>query len=95
MARRIRFFFEWGHDWPLWESFTEKYTMEPSEYGLSEELTEMLRASYRTWIDHCEPFHGWDRPESEARWRHQSDQALAVLRREVQGVADVVDERRR
>lgn len=93
MARTIRFLYEYGHPWPLWESGTGKYTMEPADYALSEQLTELLRRSYQLWEHHFNHDRGWDSPAEEARWRAASQQALAVLRREVAGFADVVDER--
>lgn len=47
--RVLRVFFDHGHQWPLWESGTDKYTMEPSDYGFSEELTELLRRWHAAW----------------------------------------------
>lgn len=43
-------FFDWGHRWPLWESFTDKYAMEPTDYGFSPELTETLRQWQEAWV---------------------------------------------
>ena len=48
-TRVLRVFFDFGHDWPLWESGTEKYAMEPSDYGFSKELTDLLRRWYLAW----------------------------------------------
>lgn len=93
MTRRIRFLFEWGHPWPLWESGTDKYTMEPEDYGLSSELTDRLRKVYEYWQRHCDTGSGWDSPENRATWFAESRQVLTLLRREVADFADVVDER--
>ena len=67
--------------------------MEPSDYGLSSELTRLLRRSYEIWAEHFHHERGWDSPVDRRRWLDASQQALAVLRREVSGFADVVDER--
>lgn len=93
MTRVIRFFFDHGHPWPLWESGTESYTMTPADYGLSEELTERLRSAHELWRTHRDLEGTWSSPGARARWREETDQALAVLRREVGDVADVRDER--
>ncbi|MDQ7993971.1 MAG: hypothetical protein AAGC63_12625 [Propionicimonas sp.] len=89
MARNIRFMFDWGHQWPLWESGSDKYAMEPSDYGLSAELAERLRAVYDAWLEHWD--RGWDSPEALAAWTSDRRQALAILRREVADFADVED----
>jgi len=67
--------------------------MEPADYGLSPVLTEALRLSYELWGDHFSHDRGWESPEDQARWVATSRQALAVLRREVADIAEVVDER--
>lgn len=90
MARTIRFFFDWGHQWPLWENGSEKYAMEPSDYGLSPDLTRRLRAVYDSWLDHWDC--GWDSPEALAAWTSDRRQAVAILRREVADFADVEEE---
>ncbi len=94
MARTIRFMFEYGQQWPLWENGAEGGpTMEPADYGLSAELTERLRLLTECWQQHFHYETGWDSPEHLTTWKAQTDQALAVLRREVAAIADVVDER--
>lgn len=85
--RVLRLFFDHGHQWPLWESGTDKYTMEPSDYGFSEELTELLRRWYAAW----EPVADFDigqpvaEPSEQARDELQSlrRQAIVVIKREV------------
>lgn len=53
MQRRLlRFFPDWGHRWPLWENGTDKYAMEPADFGLSEKLTLDLRDWYDFWEEH-------------------------------------------
>jgi hypothetical protein len=93
MARTIRFLFEYGHPWPLWESFNGKITMEPDDYQLSPELIELLRLSYQLWADHFHHEHGWDSAEAKRRWVEESQQALSVLTREVADIAEVIDAR--
>jgi hypothetical protein len=93
VARIIRFLFEFGHPWPLWESGSNHYSTTPTDYGLSPELTGLLRQSYELWADHFDHERGWDSPGNQDRWMTASQQALAVLRREVAVFADVVDER--
>lgn len=94
MPRTIRFMFDHWQQWPLWETGAEDGpTMEPADYGLSAELTERLRLVTEFWQEHFHYETGWDSPEHLARWKAQTDQALAVLRREVATIAEVVDER--
>lgn len=93
MVRVVRFMFDYGHVWPLWEDGTDKYAMEPSDYGLSPELTERLQSCYEFWETHHIPKRGWDAPESRHRWHAETDQAVAILRWEVSDFADVRDER--
>lgn len=86
--------FEYGHPWPLWETGREDGpTMEPADYGLSSELIERLRAANRFWQEHFQHERGWDSAENLAAWTADTRQVLAVLRREVTGIADVLDER--
>lgn len=85
--------FEYGHAWPLWEDGTDKYSMEPNDYGLSRELTQQLQSCYEYWEAHHSPEGGWDAPESRHRWHAETDQAFAILRWEVSDFADVRDER--
>ena len=67
--------------------------MEPTDYGLSPELTGLLRQSHELWADHFDHERGWDSLGNQGRWMTASQQALAVLRHEVAAFADVVDER--
>ena len=90
MARTIWLMFDLGHEWPLWES-CDKYTMEPSDYGLSPNLTGLLRACYDLWFEHFDSLDGWDTPEAEREWADLGRRALAILRREVADIGDVVD----
>lgn len=93
MARVIRFLFEHGHPWPLWESGTDEYTMEPSDYGLSDELADRLRKAWDLWNRYHSVETGWDSAEPADQWLQQTEQALAILRREVADFAEVRDER--
>ncbi len=82
-TRTIRFFFDWGHRWPLWESGTDKYTMEPSDFGLSEELTRRLRRLYDLWSEHLDPFEGWDSEENFQRFDRDRTEVIQILRSEL------------
>lgn len=93
MARVVRFMFDYGHVWPLWEDGTVKYAIEPSDYGLSPELTERLQSCCEYWETRHSPEGGWDAPESRHRRHVETDQAVAILRSEVSDFADVRDER--
>lgn len=85
--RVLRVFFDFGHEWPLWESGTDKYTMEPSDYGFSEELTDLLRRWYVAWAVAADFDIGRTSavPSEEDRAELVSlrRQAIAVIRREV------------
>lgn len=91
--RNIRLFPDYGHRWPLWENSTPehptKYTMEPADFGLSEHLTQRLRAWYDTWD--AENLHqsGWSSPEHETAWRTDGANIAEELRAEVRAFADV------
>lgn len=57
-----------GHRWPLWESGNGKYTMDPTDYDLSPELTAGLREWYDDWEINCPPFGTWPSPAHGQRW---------------------------
>lgn len=81
--RVIRVFPDHGHRWPLWENFTDKYAMEPSDYGLSESIADQLRAWYDEWerrgID-------W---KPDQTWREEGRRLMELLQAEVAGFAEV------
>jgi hypothetical protein len=87
---RIRFFLDWGHHYPLWEDGTDKYAMEPVDYGVSDELGERLRAWSRFWETHYDPFEGWDAPPSEQWWLEAGDDLVDLLAVEVYDIALVL-----
>ncbi len=94
--RVLRVFFDFGHRWPLWESGTKKYTMEPSDYGFSAELTEILRRWHAAW----EPIADFDigqtdqepSAEDRAACLALQRQAVALIRREVPADVEVAVE---
>ena len=93
-ARRvIRLFPDYGHRWPLWENSTpghpSKYTMEPDDFGLSETLTDRLRASYDAW--HAETLYenDWRSRAKERAWKAEGASIAQQLRSEVKAFADV------
>jgi hypothetical protein len=51
----MRVFIDPWHEWPVWET-GDKYVMEPSDYGFSDELTDLLRR----WHDAWEPVASFD-----------------------------------
>lgn len=81
--RVIRVFPDHGHRWPLWENFTDQYTMKPSDYGLSDMLSDGLRAWYDAWerrgID-------W---EPDNAWLEEGRRLVELLRHEVGAFAEV------
>jgi len=80
-------------EWPLWESSTDwrdsPYTMEPSDYGLSADVTALLRAWQDVWDRHFRHDSGWDSPEHDAEWTRLGDRTVSRLRDEVGAWADV------
>lgn len=88
--RQIRFFLDWGHNYPLWESFTGKYAMEPDDYGISLGLSRRLNDWSRFWQHHFDPFEGWDGPENQARWLATGEDLVRILEVEVYDIAVVL-----
>jgi hypothetical protein len=87
--RIIRLFPDYGHLWPLWESGTDKYTMEPEDFGLSADLTSALRRWYDDWERNC-PYDGtWPSIEHGRQWYQTGEQLACQLRREVKDFAEV------
>jgi len=86
----IRFFVDWGHNYPLWESFTYKYTMEPSDYGLSPQLGRRLNEWSRFWQQHFDPVDGWDAQENKSLWLTTGDELVGLLEIEVYDIAVVL-----
>lgn len=93
--RTIRFFHDWTAPYSIWETGTDKYCMEPSDYGLSENLGRRLHL----WTEHCEshiePGEGWKTSIAEEVSRVDGDEIVALLRAEVRDFAVVCDERYR
>ncbi|MDJ0423523.1 hypothetical protein QNA14_13370 [Dietzia kunjamensis] len=94
-TRIIRFFPDWGRDHPLWESGTDKYAMDPEDYGLSESLGRRLAEWMRHWESNRIPESGWKSAEAAEESERNGDALVADLRIEVAGFAEVHDERRR
>jgi len=92
--RIIRFFPDYGRNHPLWESGTDKYAMDPEDYGLSESLSRRLAAWMRHWESNVIPETGWKSAEAAAESERVGDALVADLRIEVSGFADVRDERK-
>lgn len=94
--REIRYFSDWGAKYPLWENGTDKYVMEPSDYGLSPELGKALRNCVQFWnahfIETVDSFE-WDSNENKEYFEAEGDRLIRRLRDEVQDSALVRDER--
>lgn len=93
-ARRvIRLFPDYGHRWPLWENSTaerpSKYTMEPADFGLSQDLTDRLRAWYDVWDAEDLYENGWSSRGNEKSWLAEGASIAGQLREEVGAFADV------
>ena len=58
--RKVRVFHEYGAPWPLWESGTDEYQMQPSDYELSPELTDELRRWGDVFQTHFHYLDEWD-----------------------------------
>lgn len=91
--RVIRLFPDYGHRWPLWENdrpgHPSKYTMVPSDYGLSKELTAKLRAWYDAWDAENLYENGWSSPANELAWKNEGAHLAEQLSDEVKAFADV------
>ncbi|GAA1054768.1 hypothetical protein [Dietzia natronolimnaea] len=91
----IRFFPDYGRQHPLWDSGTDKYGMDPEDYGLSESLARRLAEWMRHWESNVIPETGWKTAEAAAESTRVGDALVADLRIEVSGFAEVRDERKR
>ncbi len=91
--RVIRLFPEYSRDWPLWESSTPTwdvgYTMTPSDYSLSPELTEAMASWNRFWEAHFAPGIRWDSRSNRDKWARDGEALAGWLRAEVSSFADV------
>ncbi len=81
--RVIRMFPDHGHRWPLWESFTDAYTRDPDDLGLSASLRDALRRWYDEW-----EAAGLDGHPGE-EWIEEGTRLAALLQAELDGVAEV------
>ena len=94
--REIRFFLDWGPKYPLWETGTDKYAMEPSDYGLSSELDKALRNYVDFWNTHfieTDDRFEWDSSENKEYFEAEGNRLIQSLRDEVKDRAHVRDER--
>lgn len=90
--RRIRFFLDWGHSYPLWEDGSDGYTKEPGDYGLSGDLGERLHAWYETWAQHCSPEHGWSDEQRHQAWLVAGHRLADEVELEVYDFAEMIRE---
>lgn len=81
--RVIRLFPDWGREWPLWESFSEQYTLDAEDLALSGELAAQLHAWNAAWQA---------RQETDAipeGWVEQGRELHARVQTELDAVAEV------
>ena len=90
--RRIRFFLDWGHGYPLWEDGSDDYTTAPSDYGLSADLGDRLHAWYLTWTKNCSPEHGWSDEHLRRLWTAAGHRLADEVELEVYDFAEVIRE---
>ncbi|WGP06992.1 hypothetical protein [Brevibacterium iodinum] len=96
VMREIRFFLDWGPKYPIWETGTDKYAMEPSDYGLTLELDKALRSYVDFWNEHfieTDDSFEWDSSENKKAFDAEGDRLIRWLQDEVKGIAHVRDER--
>lgn len=91
--RVIRFFPDYGRDHPLWESGTDKYGMDPEDYGLSKSLGQRLARWMAHWETNFVPETGWKSEQAAEDSKRVGDSLLEDLRGEVADFAEVRDER--
>lgn len=90
--RTIRFFMDWGHRWPFWENDADIDDPEPSDLGLSEELTAAIEKWSTTREAHLNHATGWDDPATGERWWHEGAELATALQREVYLFARVMSD---
>lgn len=81
--RVIRLFPEWGHGWPLWESFTDRYRLSGADLGLSDPLGDALYEWNELWQG-----RELDDPLPEG-WTERGNDLFVQLCAELDGVAEV------
>ena len=95
--REIRFFPDHGMKYPIWESGTDKYAMDPEDFDLSDSLGTRLRELMTFWSKHfveTDTSFEWDTAENEQRFWAEGDSLIDKLRKEVEDFAIVLDQRR-
>ncbi|GAB95150.1 hypothetical protein BJY21_004142 [Kineosphaera limosa] len=97
--RTIRYFFDLGHPYPLWETGTDTYTMKPADYGLSDSLARELKWLAEEYANRFDELvaatsadQDWREQPAGAEWRRRSEAAVERLRQEVEGRFAVSDE---
>jgi len=97
--RTVRYFYDLGHGWPLWEDGTDSYAMTPADYGLSTELSEQLAGLHAEFEAHWDAIdwalrrgQDWQATPWGKGWARRSEDALESLREELAGIAIIRDE---
>lgn len=81
--RVIRVFPEWASGWPLWENFSDKYRLDASDLGLTNELSDALYAWSEAWLS-----RNVDDPVP-AGWEEEGRRLVRLARAELEGIAEV------
>ena len=89
----VRFFPDWGHPWPLWDTRCG-YTAEPDDYGLGEELSRWMRTWYGDWARCFSDVEVWRGAPSYATWADEGDRIAADLAVEIWRIGDVTAQHR-
>jgi hypothetical protein len=81
--RVIRLFPDWGREWPIWESFSDEYTLDAEDLPLSSELSADIYAWNAAWQARAETDPVPDGWAEHGRYLHARMQA------ELHAVAEV------
>lgn len=87
--RQVRFFYDWGHQWPLWECGA----ISPEHLGLSAELADDMSELYGFWTTNVEPETGWQKaPNLQAEFLVRAAQLAVRLQQEISPWGHVIFE---
>ena len=87
----MRFSHDYGRRWPLWGPGGEDYSLEPSDLGLSPELTDLLSRCGDLFA-RFDPHAGWPDEAERVAYAEGMQQACRRLRAELWGRFDVEDD---
>lgn len=84
--RRIRFWNEWGHPWPLWE----EGPLGPDDLNLTESLSARLALWHQLWEQVQDPKFTWTHPGIGDQWEQAGELLFDELQLEVWDQAIVI-----